>query len=235
MISGYTVGNWLIGPGVLINENFDISYGLGNLTIVPALLSVKANDTTADCTGVQPQYAFTNSIYQYEDADSNVVASGPDFIVQNDQQITMGNGNLQTGTYTIIPSNLVQQGAVPNYTLEYVSGILTVDSLPDTPVVTVVNNCNGTFTLSTTAAGNLLWSTGETTQSITVNTAGDYTVTSTAGGCTSLPGTGTAAPGTGLDTPVVTVEDNCNGHRPSLQMLPETCYGTTVLLQLPLQ
>ena len=42
MVSGYTVGNWLIGPGVLISENFDISYGLGHLTIVPAPLTIQA-------------------------------------------------------------------------------------------------------------------------------------------------------------------------------------------------
>ncbi|HEY4652444.1 MAG TPA: IPT/TIG domain-containing protein, partial [Pontibacter sp.] len=50
---------------------------------------------------------------------------------------------------------------------------------PSTPVVTVVDNCNGTSTLSTTASGSLLWSTGETTSSITVATAGTYTVTTT--------------------------------------------------------
>ncbi|MGK0176141.1 MAG: hypothetical protein ACI9AT_002531 [Ulvibacter sp.] len=64
----------------------------------------------------------------------------------------------------------------------------------DTPVVCVVDNCDGTITLSTSATGTLLWSTTETTSSITVNSAGDYTVKATVDGCTSYPGTGTAAP-----------------------------------------
>ena len=84
-------------------------------------------------------------------------------------------------------------------------------TVPSTPVVTVVNNCNGTSTLSTVVAGTLLWSTGETTSSITVTVSGLYTVTATVDGCTSIPGSGTAAPKTIPATPVVTVVNNCNG------------------------
>jgi hypothetical protein len=56
-----------------------------------------------------------------------------------------------------------------------------------TPIVTVVNNC-GTSVLSTNAAGTLLWSTGETSSSITVSSAGTYTVTSTVNDIISLQG-----------------------------------------------
>jgi hypothetical protein len=43
--------------------------------------------------------------------------------------------------------------------------------------------------------GTLLWSIGESTASITVQTAATYTVTTTnASGCTSLQGSGVAAP-----------------------------------------
>ncbi len=77
-------------------------------------------------------------------------------------------------------------------------------------MVTVTDNCNNTSTLSTVAAGTLLWSTGATTTSITVNAPGTYTVTTTVNGCTSLPGSGTAAPKTTPATPVVTVVNNCN-------------------------
>jgi hypothetical protein len=74
---------------------------------------------------------------------------------------------------------------------------------PDTPVVSVENNC-GTATLSTTATGSLLWSTGATTSSITVSTAGDYTVTQTVSDVASAAGTGTAAPITVPATPTIT-------------------------------
>jgi hypothetical protein len=77
----------------------------------------------------------------------------------------------------------------------------------DTPVVSAVDNCNGTSTLGTNATGTLLWSTTETTSSITVNSAGDYTVTATVDGCTSYPGTGTAAPNEPPADQTVNVDD----------------------------
>ncbi|MFC0078248.1 hypothetical protein ACFFLS_14450, partial [Flavobacterium procerum] len=88
---------------------------------------------------------------------------------------------------------------------------VAVNAMPTAPTVTVVDNCNGTSTLSTTASGTLLWSTGASTSSITVSAVGTYTVTATVNGCTSAAGSGTAAPKTTLSAPVVTVVDNCNG------------------------
>ncbi|PHN96189.1 hypothetical protein CSC81_15585, partial [Tenacibaculum discolor] len=52
------------------------------------------------------------------------------------------------------------------------TGTAAPKTTPSAPVVTVVDNCDGTSTLSTTASGTLLWSTGESTASIT-----DYSVT----------------------------------------------------------
>jgi hypothetical protein len=89
------------------------------------------------------------------------------------------------------------------------SGTAAPKTIPSAPAVAVVNNCNGTSTLSTTATGSLLWSTGATTSSITVNATGNYTVTTTVNGCASTAGTGTAAPKTTPATPVVTVVNNC--------------------------
>ncbi|QBZ97862.1 YDG domain-containing protein [Flavobacterium sangjuense] len=85
--------------------------------------------------------------------------------------------------------------------------VATVSSTvkPTTPVVTVVNNCDGTSTLSTTATGTLLWSTNETTASITVNAAATYTVTQTVNSVTSDAGSGTAAPRT---APTAAISNN---------------------------
>jgi hypothetical protein len=57
------------------------------------------------------------------------------------------------------------------------SGVAAPKTTPTAPVVNVVNNCDGTSTLTATATGTLLWSTGESTASITVQTAATYTVT----------------------------------------------------------
>jgi hypothetical protein len=63
------------------------------------------------------------------------------------------------------------------------------------PVVTVVNNFNGSSDLTASGyTGTLLWSNAQTTASIHVLAAGTYTVTQTVGGCTSPPGSGVAAP-----------------------------------------
>ena len=91
------------------------------------------------------------------------------------------------------------------------SDYITITALPNTPEVSVMDNCDGTTVLSTLAQGTLLWSTTETTPSITVTAAGIYTVTTTVNGCVSLPGSGTAAPKTEPAAPFVTVIDNCDG------------------------
>ncbi len=92
------------------------------------------------------------------------------------------------------------------------SGTAAPKSTPPAPAVTVVDNCNGTSTLTASGyTGTLLWSTSATTASITVNAAGTYTVTQTVSGCTSPAGSGIAAPKTTPAAPTVTVVDNCNG------------------------
>jgi len=54
------------------------------------------------------------------------------------------------------------------------------------PVITVVNNCNGTSTLTATGVtGTLAWSNGGSDNPHTVTSAGNYTATQTLNGCTS--------------------------------------------------
>ncbi len=71
----------------------------------------------------------------------------------------------------------------------------TVNPLPATPTITAggpTTFCaGGSVTLTSSSATGNLWSTGETTQSIIVSTAGTYTVTVTTAGCTSAPSAGT--------------------------------------------
>ena len=74
------------------------------------------------------------------------------------------------------------------------------------PTVNVVNNCDGTSTLTASGhTGTLLWSTAETSASITVTVAGTYTVTQKVNGCTSAPGSGTAEPKTAPAAPTVNI------------------------------
>jgi hypothetical protein len=86
--------------------------------------------------------------------------------------------------------------------------MITVNSTPGTPVITVTDNC-GNSVLSTGASGSLTWSTSESTSSVTVTSSGIYTVTATVNGCTSLPGSATASPISIPAAPTISVQNNC--------------------------
>ena len=87
---------------------------------------------------------------------------------------------------------------------------LTVNATPSTPGVTVTNSCGSSILTATGTTGTLLWSNGATTTSITVATAGIYTVTQTINGCVSAAGSGTAAPvSSSVPAPIVGVTNNC--------------------------
>jgi hypothetical protein len=98
---------------------------------------------------------------------------------------------------------------------ECTSGEGSADANPKTkpgkPTVTVIDNCDGTSTLTASNyAGSLLWSPGgSTNSSITVSTAGDYFVTQTVNGCTSDASKGTAAPRTTPSAPSVSGTTTC--------------------------
>lgn len=88
--------------------------------------------------------------------------------------VTGTNGCKATSTAAIVSANGCTPPAVP------------IISLSGSNVI----NAGSTVTLTSTTAGGYLWSTGATTRSITVSTAGTYTVRAyNAGGCfsTSLP------------------------------------------------
>ena len=72
------------------------------------------------------------------------------------------------------------------------------------------NNCGHSVLTASGFTGTLLWSTGETTESITVTTGGPYTVTQTVNGCTGDAGSGLAEPiNSVVATPTIVVVDDC--------------------------
>ncbi len=74
------------------------------------------------------------------------------------------------------------------------AAILTINAIPATPGITLTNNCGNSVMTATGTTGTLLWSTGAITPSITVTTAGTYTVRQTVSGCTSALASAVAAP-----------------------------------------
>ncbi|WP_341903644.1 FG-GAP-like repeat-containing protein [Fluviicola taffensis] len=73
---------------------------------------------------------------------------------------------------------------------------VTVNPIPSVPTITAggpTTFCSGgSVILTSSASSNNLWSTGETTQSITVTTSGSYTVEQIVSGCTSGNSTATS-------------------------------------------
>src|SRR4029077_17291276 len=106
------------------------------------------------------------------------------------------------GTYTVTQT-------VNGCTSPSRSGVAAPKAIPSAPTVSVVDNCGSSILTATSFTGSLLWNNGATTSSITVITAGTYTVTQTVTGCTSLPGSGVAAPKLIPAAPGVTVVNNC--------------------------
>src|SRR5690606_17916104 len=89
-----------------------------------------------------------------------------------------------SGSYTVTTSNGVCTSTPSAAT------VVTVNPIPATPTITVTGGtapyCAGvSYTLTSSAATGNVWSTGATTQSIVVNTAGTYTVSVTLLGCPS--------------------------------------------------
>ncbi len=91
------------------------------------------------------------------------------------------NGATTASTIVNTPGIYTVTTTVNGCTSQPGSGTAAPKTIPAAPVVTVTDNC-GTSTLSTAATGTLLWSTGESTASINVSTAGPYTVTTTVNG-----------------------------------------------------
>ena len=85
---------------------------------------------------------------------------------------------------------------------------VTINPLPTTPTITasLTNLCAGqTATLTSSSITGNTWSTGETTQSITVSTAGTYTINITdANGCISLNGSVTITANSQPTAPTIT-------------------------------
>ncbi|MBU3661108.1 MAG: PKD domain-containing protein [Flavobacteriales bacterium] len=105
---------------------------------------------------------------------------------------------------------------------------ITVNQNPTTPTITAsqLSLCNGqTATLTSNSITGNTWSTGETTQSITVSSPGTYTVYTTVNGCNSANASVTVTAGT-VPTVNVNSVSICLGQTATLTATPSTAGGT---------
>jgi hypothetical protein len=76
-ITGTTVGKHWIVPGTFISNNYDISYGLGTLTIEPAPLTISAVDNSKVFGEEDPLLTFTTSGLLGEDTIAGALIRDP--------------------------------------------------------------------------------------------------------------------------------------------------------------
>ncbi|WP_343635382.1 T9SS type A sorting domain-containing protein [Fluviicola sp.] len=113
------------------------------------------------------------------------------------------------GTYDVM---LVTIGGFFNSCVDNTTHTITVNPAPAVPTVTPGGPTafcpGGSVVLTSSAATGNTWSNGATTQSITVSTAGTYTVTATATGCTSAASAGQTITINPLDNATYTYPTN---------------------------
>ncbi|MES2587754.1 MAG: M43 family zinc metalloprotease [Bacteroidota bacterium] len=134
---------------------------------IPATPTISSSGSTTFCEGESIVLTSSNP-------SGNLWGAG-----ETSQSITVTSG----GTYSVSTSlNGCLSGSA--------SEIITVNPIPATPTISAggsINLCTGeNVVLTSTSSSGNIWSTGETTQSITVNTTGTYSVTEVANACLSL-------------------------------------------------
>ncbi|MES2557366.1 MAG: PKD domain-containing protein [Bacteroidota bacterium] len=159
-----------------------------NVTVnaTPATPTISAGGPVTFCAG-------GNVVLTSSSATGNLWSTGA-----TTQSITVSTA----GTYTVA----VTTGGCTSATSAGTT--VTVNPLPATPTITpggpTTFCAGGSVVLTSSSATGNLWSTGATTQSITVSTSGTYTVTVTSGGCTSAASPGTSVTVTPLpSTPTI--------------------------------
>ena len=198
--ANYTFGNSIFGAAVCTGapKSFTITVNPTPDVTKPSNQS-KCNNVTTDTINFTGGVSGTEFKWTNDNTSIGLAASGTgniaSFTAINTSSIP------QVANITVTPGYNGCTGTEKTFTI-------TINPASAIPIVNVVNNC-GNSVLSTTAAGTILWSTGASTSSITVISAGTYTVTQTVAGCVSTAGTASAAPKALPSTPIVKVDNYC--------------------------
>ncbi|AEA42150.1 T9SS type A sorting domain-containing protein [Fluviicola taffensis] len=167
---------------------------LGNNTTGTAQITLTANDGQFNYSGTFN--VTTTGVNLVINASSNAICLGQSVTLtaSGGQNISWNNGVSNgvaftpgnTATYTVTADN----GSGCSATA---SQIVTVASAPAVPTITSSGSTaicgTGSVTLTSSAVSGNSWSNGSTNQSITVSTAGTYTVTHSTGGACSATST----------------------------------------------
>ena len=189
---------------ITYSQNPNTAFAVGVTTVTVTATDASNNSTTGSftITVTPPAVAPITGV-------TTICAGGTSNLASATAGGTWSSDN--TAVATINASGVVTAQSLGTATITYtdacgtsVTTIVTVNAIPSTPNISVTDNC-GSSVLTTDATGTLLWSTNATAPSITVTTAGTYTVTQKLNGCTSAAGSAVAAPIAAPAVPSVSV------------------------------
>lgn len=167
----YSIGNAVIigAMGIIDNEAPYIEYRFTPASAsLPSSPVISSSGSMPLCNGASVTLTAFGSTGNYVWSNG---ATGPSITVS------------EAGSYTARAVNSCGESLASN------AVVVTVDQTPAAPVVTPSGNvllCNGESATLSASGNNIVWSTGATGNSITVNTAGSYS-------CTSSNGCGSSA------------------------------------------
>ncbi len=114
MITGLDAGIQTLVPGAFVNENFEVTYGLGQIEILKAPLTGQIKDTTREFGDPNPAFTITYYGLAYNDSSKDITT--PPVATTN------ATINTNVGTYTIT----IAGGSSNNYSFAYLPGTLTI-------------------------------------------------------------------------------------------------------------
>ncbi len=83
MITGLNVGTQYLVPGAFVNENFEVTYGLGEVTILPSLLIAKADSATKVYGEDNPDFTISYSGFAYDDNSGDITEPEASSVADN--------------------------------------------------------------------------------------------------------------------------------------------------------
>ena len=122
VVTGLTAGLQSIIPGSVLNDNYEITYGLGKLTVNPASVTIKANDATKLYGEPNPTFTATYSGLKYGETVETSDIKGTPLLTTNAVETS------PVGAYDI--SVNAANVSSDNYTITTAKGTLTILNNP---------------------------------------------------------------------------------------------------------
>ncbi|WP_343696710.1 gliding motility-associated C-terminal domain-containing protein [Flavobacterium sp.] len=185
--SASTGGTLYTGTETLTSGNYYVSQTLNSCESTRTLVAVTVNNTAAPTASSQSFCVADNKKV------SDLVATGTNLKWYN----ASTGGTLYTGTETLTSGNYYVSQTVGGCESARTLVSVTVNPTPSAPTITAdgpTTFCSGgSVTLTSSGGNSYVWSTGATTQSITVSASGNYSVRiGNASGCLSAASAATS-------------------------------------------